>query len=45
MYDPYFKRSVAPIRENVTFIPFRIGGTAGSVTGHGHGDCQNVLVG
>ena len=23
-----------PIRKNVTFIPFRIGGTAGLVTGH-----------
>lgn len=34
MYDPYFKRSVGPIRKNVTFIPFRTGGTAGLVTGH-----------
>jgi len=34
MYDPYFKRSVGPIRENVTFIPFRIDGTAGLVTDH-----------
>jgi hypothetical protein len=34
MYDPYPKRSVGPIRKNVTFIPFRIRGTAGLVTGH-----------
>jgi hypothetical protein len=34
MYDPYFKRSVGPIRKNVTFIPFRNGGTARLVTGH-----------
>ena len=27
--DPF-----GPIRKNVTFIPFRIGGTAGLVTGH-----------
>ena len=32
-----------PIRKNVTFIPFRICGTAGLVTDHG--DCQNVGVG
>lgn len=35
MYDPYFKRSGVPIRKNVTFIPFRIGGTARLVTGPG----------
>ena len=34
MCDPYFKRSVGPIRKNVTFIPFRIDGTAGLVTDH-----------
>ena len=34
MYDPYFKRSVVPIRKNVTFIPFRIDGTARLVRDH-----------
>ena len=42
--DPF-----GPIRKNVTFIPFRIGGTAGLVTGdrsrRGRGDCQKVGVG
>lgn len=32
--DPF-----VPIRKNVTFIPFRIGGTARLVT---YGDCHNV---
>ena len=40
------KDPLGPIRKNVTFIPFRICGTAGLVTGHrshrGRGDCQNV---
>jgi hypothetical protein len=37
MYDPYLfhKDPSAPIRKNVTFIPFRRGGTAGLVTGSG----------
>ena len=42
--DPF-----GPIRKNVTFIPFRIGGTAELVTGdrshRGRGDCQKVGVG